>query len=316
MKRFLLFAAAASAVLALPATAAAFRGAVVAKDPARHALVIASRGGAVRTVRAPGHVRAVRAGERLVFSARRLSDGTFKAGRLRIAGRARGAALRGTVVRHRLSHYLISTGGSVLAMRASARDFASANGRGHRAGDRVRVQVRIGRNGLTATSFKDLGHSNSLELEGIFLGLSGDQLRLAAEHPGEVFVTVPGGFQLPALEPGDEIELDVSVDATTGAFTLVSIRTDDENDGEHGRVEARGTITQLTDTSITVSGGREEDGDDGDGSGTPVTCAVADKSLLSGFQINDKVEMRCAEVNGTLTLVRLKKEDDDGGDDD
>src|SRR5436189_251161 len=218
MKRFLLFAAAASAVLALPATAAAFRGAVVAKDPARHALVIASRGGV----------------------------------------------------------------------------------------------VRIGRNGLTATSFKDLGHSNSLELEGIFLGLSGDQLRLAAEHPGEVFVTVPGGFQLPALEPGDEIELDVSVDATTGAFTLVSIRTDDENDGEHGRVEARGTITQLTATSITVSGGREEDGDDGDGYGTPVTCAVADKSLLSGFQINDKVEMRCAEVNGTLTLVRLKKEDDDG----
>ena len=153
------------------------------------------------------------------------------------------------------------------------------------------------------------------ELEGIFLGLSGDQLRLAAEHPGEVFVTVPGGFQLPALEPGEEIELDVSVDATTGAFTLVSIRTDDENDGEHGRVEARGTITHLTDTSITVSGGREEDGDDGDGSGTPVTCAVADKSLLSGFQINDKVEMRCAEVNGTLTLVRLKKEDDDGDDD-
>src|SRR5204862_3411291 len=141
----------------------------------------------------------------------------------------------------------------------------------------------------------------SLELEGIFLDLKGDQLRLAVEHRGEVFVTVPGGFQLPALKSGDEIELDVSVDATTGAFTLVSIRTDDENDGEHGRVEAQGTITQLTETSVTVSSAGEEEDDDGDGSGTPVTCAVTDKSLLSRFQTNATVAMRCAEVNGTPT---------------
>jgi hypothetical protein len=307
MKRLLLFAAAASAVLALPATAAAFSGVVVAKDPARHALVIASRGGVVRTVRAPGHVRAVRAGERLVISARRLSDGTFKAGSLRPAGHVRRAVLRGTVVRHRLSHYLLSTGGSVIAIRGANRH--------HRAGDRVLVRVRIGRNGLTATSFKDLGHANSLELEGIFLDVKGNQLRLAVERRGEVFVTVPSGFQLPPLRPGDEIELDVSVDATTGAFTLLSIRTDDEEDGEHGRVEVRGTITNLSDTSITVSPGRD---DDDDGHGSPVTCAVTDKSLLSGFQMHDKVEMRCAMVNGKLTLVRLKKEDDeddDGGGD-
>jgi hypothetical protein len=308
MKRLLLFAAAASAVLALPATAAAFSGVVVAKDQARHALVIASRGGVVRTLRAPGHVRAARTGERLVFSARRLSDGTFKAGSLRPAGRARHAVLRGTVVRHRFSHYLLSTGGSVIAVRGANRH--------HRAGDRVQVAVRIGRNGLTATSFKDLGHANSLELEGIFLDVKGDQLRLAVEHRGEVFVTVPSGFQLPPLRPGDEIELDVSVDATTGAFTLLSIRTDDEEDGEHGKVEVRGTITNLSDTSITVSPGREgDDAEDDDGHGSPVTCAVTDKSLLAGFQMNDKVEMRCAEVKGTLTLVRLDKEDDDGGGD-
>jgi hypothetical protein len=304
MKRLLLFAAAASAVLALPATAAAFSGVVVAKDPARHALVIASRGGVVRTVRAPGHLRALRAGERLVFSARRLSDGTFKVGSLRPAGRVRAAVLRGTVVRHRLSHYLLSTGGSVIAVRGANRH--------HRAGDRVQVQVRIGRNGLTATSFKDLGHANSLELEGIFLDVKGDQLRLAVEQRGEIFVTVPSGFQLPPLKPGDEIELDVSVDATTGAFTLLSIRTDDEEDGEHGNVEVSGTITNLTDTSITVTPGGDEgdSANDDDGNGLPVTCAVTDKALLAGFQMNDKVEMRCAMVNGTLTLARLKKEDD------
>src|SRR5436305_15322702 len=131
--------------------------------------------------------------------------------------------------------------------------------------------VSIGVYGLTETSCKNLVNATRLELYGIFLGLNGDQLRLAVEHRGEVFVTVPNGFELPQLKPGDEIELDVAVDATTGAFTLLSIRTDDENDGEHGKVEVKGAITSLSDTSITVSPGGEGDNEDEDGGSSPVT---------------------------------------------
>ena len=43
-------------------------------------------------------------------------------------------------------------------------------------------------------------------------------------------------------------------------------------------------------------------------------CAVPDGVDLSGFKLNDRVEMRCADVNGKLTLTRLKQDDD--GDDD
>src|SRR2546430_12836837 len=98
MKRILLVLGLVAAVLAVPATASAFGAVVVAKNPTRHAVVVASRGGVVRTVRAtPRRYRALRAGQRLVFSAKRLHDGTFRAGTLRVRGAARHVFMRGTV---------------------------------------------------------------------------------------------------------------------------------------------------------------------------------------------------------------------------
>jgi hypothetical protein len=308
MKRTLLFLLAASVVLSLPATAAAFRGVAVAKDSARHSVVVASKGGLVRTVRAPGRAGSVRLGHRLVYSARRLSDGTFRASSLRAAGSARHAVIRGVVVRNqrRLHRLLISAGGTVFAVKAPTRGFASD--RGPRSGDRVEVRVTISGNSLEANSLDELGHANGIELEGIFLGIADGKLRLAVAHRGEVFVTIPAGFQLPALNPGDEIELDVSVD-TAGAFTLVSVQGDDENDhndeDHHGRVEVKGEITTLETGSITVTPNH----------GSPVTCMVPTGTDLSGFAAHDKVEMKCVLVGTQLTLSRLKTEDDEDDDD-
>jgi hypothetical protein len=313
MKRILLPALALAAVLALPATASAFRGVAVAKNPARHTVVVASKGGVVRTVRAPGHLGAVRLGSRVSYTARRLTDGTFRAGTLHASGRVSRTVLRGVIVRDqaRLHRVLLSAGGSVFSVRAPARGFMSH--RDHRAGEEVEVRVRIERGGLQAVTIVTLGQASTLELEGIFLSVNGDQLRLAVEHRGEVFVTIPGGFQLPRLTPGDEIELIVNVDAA-GAFTLVSVNADDENDNDHqgtgednGRIEVHGAITQVGGGTITVQ----------PHGGSPVECAVPQGVDLSGFQTNDRVEMRCADVNGKLTLTRLKKDDDgddDGGD--
>lgn len=313
MKRILLPALALAAVLAIPATASAFSGVAVAKNSARHTVVVASRGGVVRTVRAPGHLAAVRLGSRVSYTARRLTDGTFRAGTLHASGRVSRAVLRAVVVRNqvKLHRLLLTAGGSVFSVRAPARGFMSH--RDHRPGEKVEVRVRITSGGLGATSITTLGQASTLELEGIFLSVSGDQLRLAVEHRGEVFVTIPAGFQLPQLKPGDEIELIVNVDAT-GAFTLVSVNSDDENDDDHqgtgednGRIEVHGAITQIGGAKITVQ----------PHGGSPVECAVPTGVDLSGFQMNDRVEMKCANVNGTLTLVRLKKDDDgddDGGD--
>jgi hypothetical protein len=305
MKRILLPALALAAVLALPATASAFRGVAVAKNPGRRTVVVASTGGVVRTVRAPGHLAAVRLGSRVFYTAGRLADGTFRAGTFHASGRVNRAVLRGVIVRNqaKLHRVLLSAGGSVFSVRAPARGFLSH--RGHRAGEKVEVRVRIGHDGLGAISIVDLGQASTLELEGIFLSVNGDQLRLAVEHRGEVFVTIPAGFRLPQLRPGDEIELLVNVDAA-GAFTLVRVQADDENDDDQGkdqgRIEVHGAITQLGGGTITVQ----------PHGGSPVQCAVPDGVDLSGFRMNDRVELRCANVNGKLTLTRLKQDDDDG----
>jgi len=310
MKRILLAFALVAGVLAVPATASAFSGVVIAKSPSRHAFAVVSRGGVVRTVRAPKRLGSIRLGQRLVFSARRLSDGTFKAGALRVSGRARGAALRGVVVRHRGSTYLLSSGGSMLAVKVSSRGFAMAGSRGHRPGDIVSGRVQIGPNGLSAKGFHGEGHANGMELEGIFLGMTeSGQLRLAVRHRGEVFVTVPDGFQLPQLAPGDEIELIVSVGAD-GSFTLVSVQQDDENDDDHegidehqGKIEVEGTIGDLTDKTITVQSHEA----------SPVTCNIPAGMSLTGFAVNDRVEMKCRLVDGQLTLVKLEHQDGDNG---
>jgi hypothetical protein len=313
MKRLLFLLAVTAAAIAVPSTALAARGVALTKDQARHAVVVATKSGVVRTVRAPGRLGAVRVGHRVVYTAKRLSDGTFRARSIRTAGRVSRATVRGVVVRNqrRLNRLLISAGGSVFAVRAPSRGFAS--NRGPRSGDRVEVRVRLTRSGLLAGFVKTLGHAGTLELEGIFLGLNGDQLRLAVEHRGEVFVTVPAGLRLPDLRPGDEIELIVTVDVA-GAFTLVSVQRDDEDDDDdegieddNGRVRVEGHTTAFPTGGITVQSEH----------GSPVTCAVPPGVDLSAFRVGDRVEMRCVLVHATLTLFRLKKEDDDdhGGDD-
>ena len=78
MKRALLLAAAVGA-FAAPATAQAvtWKGAVIAKNAKRHALVTTTRSGAVRTVRAPKAFRKARVGSLVAVRGAALPDGTY-----------------------------------------------------------------------------------------------------------------------------------------------------------------------------------------------------------------------------------------------
>jgi hypothetical protein len=104
----------------------------------------------------------------------------------------------------------------------------------------------------------------------------------------------------------------VSVGAD-GSFTLVSVQQDDENDDDHegidehqGKIEVDGTISELTDKTITVQSHEA----------SPVTCNIPADMSLTGFAVNDRVEMKCRLVDGQLTLVKLGHEDGDNGDGD
>jgi hypothetical protein len=197
-------------------------GVVVAKDPARKAIVTASAQGTVRTLRVTALAR-FSVGQRLSVRAGKLRDGTFRSHVTKVSGRASRTKLRGTVVRHQpaLRRYLISAGGSVLAVRISAaRRTASVSARRPRTGDQVMMSVTLTGGTPTATSVETVGHTGTLELEGIFLGLTADgSIRLAVAERGEVIVAVPAGTPAQTAKPGDELEIDVTVD-TAGGFTL------------------------------------------------------------------------------------------------
>jgi hypothetical protein len=254
------------------ATSASWKGVVVANDPARGAVITASAGGVVRTVRNSSAARSLTLGLSISVRAQQLRDGTFRARRITPAGRATRAQLRGVLIRYQSGRYLVSAGGSVLAIRArEARRTAAASTAGVRPGDKVLMTTSIARGTLTATSVRTVGHTGSVELEGIFLGLTTTgQIRLAVAHRGEVLVTVPAGVTLPALSPGVELELAVTVDSA-GAFTLVRLgeaevgTANDENADENADENDQGEDNNDQGEDNNDQGEDNNDqGDDGD----------------------------------------------------
>ena len=229
MKRTALLVTLAAAVATLyPAAAGAarFGGVVVAKQPKRHALVVASRAGTVRTVRTSA--LRFRVGSRVVVSARLLRDGTFRASRIAVRGHARRARIRAVVVRRLNGRKLVSAGHSVFAIRTGRLDTMSArDDGGDQPGDQVDETVTISPGGdLDEENEQEVGHENVLELEGSFVSLSGNILTIKTEEGSTIPVVVPSGFALPTFAPGQHLELKVSVSGTT--FTLVNVKDEDD----------------------------------------------------------------------------------------
>jgi hypothetical protein len=186
--------------------------------------------------------------------------------------------LRGVLLRYRAGRYLVSAGGSVLAVHGrAARRTAAAAAMGARPGDRVLMTASLTKGSLTATSVVTFGHAATAEVEGIFLGVSATgQLRVAVAGTGELLITVPAGLTLPTLTPGDELELNVSVD-TAGVVTLVGVgdveddqgedNDDQGDDDDQGATTTTTTTTASTPTTTTTTTTTDDQGDDNDDQG-------------------------------------------------
>jgi Domain of unknown function (DUF5666) len=276
------------------AGAATFRGAVVGTDAARHAIAVASPGGVVRTVRVQ---RMQRLGAQVSVSGSRRPDGTFRAARVTASGHARHARIHGVVVRRASARTFLSAGGTVLAVRSSARP---------KPGRVVTFDVSIRKDGLHGTKIIQAGQTALIEIEGTVATLS--PLAITIEHGATIQLVIPAALALPAgLAVGDEVEAVISF--ADGVYTLVTIETDAtaEQGGDHhdhgDEVETKGTVTALSDdhTSLTVQ--------PSEGGGTPVTFVVPTGFDLSGVQVGSKVEAKGSMQNGVLTLTKLKLED-------
>jgi hypothetical protein len=272
---------AAFAAAALPAAAHAagttFTGVVVAKQANRGTLVVATRSGAARTVHA--RLSATRLGDRIRVGGTKLTDGTFRAGTLRVIGHVRSTTVQGVVVRRLATRTLVSTGGSVIAIRRRAARRALAS-RGLRPGSIARFGVTINGGVLRESSAQALGTTTTVEVEGRVVTVSPFVVNVEGLP---ITIVVPSGVTLPAtLGPGDEVELSVTVDANN-VFTLVSVDSTeageqagpgddqpgaddaDSNDDDQGsQAQSEG---QGQDDSGSASSGDDSGSDDGGGSG-------------------------------------------------
>jgi hypothetical protein len=105
-----------------------------------------------------------------------------------------------------------------------------------------------------------------------------------------------------ALAAGDRIEFTVQVVAGN-TFTLVAIdEIEDANSPAAAReVEVKGSVVSSTATQLVVMS-----------HGTLFTFAAPAGTTLPVFPTGTSVEAKGVSVNGVLTLVRVKVEDDEG----
>ena len=107
-----------------------------------------------------------------------------------------------------------------------------------------------------------------------------------------VTCSVPDGFELSGFTVGDRVLMGCKYN--DGNPVLIGLK---KKDAVPEYIEARGKLTDLGDSSITVT----PDGHD------PVTCGVPDETDLSDYEVGDPVVIWCKQVDGVWTLKGIKK---------
>ena len=295
MKWTALLAVASFLLIVAPATAAtkAIRGTVVATHARSGTIVVAGAKGLAVTVRvAP---RRVRIGDRVSVVGTRLANSTMRASRLHVLSHVKQARIRGAVVKRLAGRLRVASGRSVLTIRTSHR-VLSSNGHDLRVGRMGEFELEIEHGELFEDGFKPVSASGTVQIEGRLVSVSPLVVSLVGLP---VEITVPSGIALPALTPGQEVELTVQPGAGN-TFTLVSIDEDAVNVDEE--VEARGAVVSSTASKITIDAG-----------GAMLTFAAPSGVTLPVLAAGTFVEVRGVSINGVLTVQRLRLEDDGGG---
>lgn len=292
------------------------RGVVLARNAARHTLVISNGARGARTLRLSSSraVNAVVLGAQIRAKATPLGDGTFKVATLARQGTARHARLRATVVSTASGRLTLSSGASVLSVNASARHAHDSNTGTTHAGEVVEVAVSVGANGLDETALQNVGTTNLIELEGTLSSVSATSIVVAVENGATTTINVPASLTIPStIVAGDQVE--VLVDYSSATFTLVTITSDgaastsssagvsSSDAGSQGMVEIEGLVVAANATSVTIQTGDQA---------SPVLLAVPATLNVSALTVGARVHAQADLVNGVLTLVNVRVQTSEG----
>lgn len=225
---YLLAAVCLTALLALSAQASAksIKGTVVHRNSHAGSFVVAGRHGSLSAIHTSNSPRE---GSVVAVSARRLSNGTFAARRIRSHGKRRHARVTGRVT------WVGSNGFTVSARGASILVHGSDNQPG--VGDHVNVGVTVDDQGdLQEDDVKQLGgQQGNMRLEGSVQSIDSGAgtITVTADDDDQsgasVVVHVPDTTQFTV---GQEVELLVSGPASDGSFTLVGADDDGQDVGD------------------------------------------------------------------------------------
>ncbi len=295
------------------------RGVVVARNLARHTVVVSSPAGIVHTVRlasAPA-TRRVAIGADVLARSVLLGDGTYHALALRAHGRAHRARVRGTVVRSFASRLLLSAGGSVFSIASHARGIrahATGTTTTPQAGEVVEATVAISQNSVQQTQLQQLGQTGIIGLEGVLSSITSSAIVVAVDQGALTTVTVPASLTLPpTIAVGDRVE--VLAAYANQAFSLVTIKDDtlaaaqasqgvsQVGDGQSATVEAEGLVLSVSSTSLVVQPGN---------GATQVSFAVPTGIDVSTIAAGDQVHARGTIVSNVLTLTSVAIQQPEG----
>lgn len=301
------------------------RSTVIARDPARHTLVVAGTGGVARTLRLAKarQVRSTRLGTVVAARAVHLADGTYRVVRLTRHGHRRRALVRATVVDTTARTLLLSAGGSVFRVRDPKLTtahvvLARATAPSPTTGEVLRARVAITNTSLDVnqSGIKPLGTASLVSLQGILQGITGTALTIAVSQGAITTVTIPPSITIPStIAAGDQVE--VLAAYANGAFSLVTIRDDklaatatsqgvtQPATGSTRRLEVEGVVSSVSGSTVVIQ--------PGDGA-APVTVTVPSTVSLAGVAAGSRVHVAAGMSQGTLTAVGLRLQHPEGGD--
>lgn len=329
------------------AATARAQGTVIARNFARHTLVIA-RAGVAHTLRfgSPRPVASARLGSTLVATVTPLADGTDKASSIRVIGHARRVRVKATVVASSRAHLVLSAAGSVFSVGALGRPAPSR--RAHLAtrapapGEVVDATLAVSTTSVQPASVQPVGQASLIDLQGVLSEITSASIVVNATAGAITTISLPASLSLPpTIAVGDQVEVVAAYGGAT--FSLVTIVDDTlaaassatasspapaSQDGSSQSVEIEGivvstpsasgssaltgTASTLTATATTGAGGALviQPGDHA----APVSLAVPAGDTLPTLAIGARVHAVADMSGGVLTLLRLSVQQSSGSD--
>lgn len=258
--------AAALAAAAVPGTAAAQSGIVVKVDRAAALTAVAGTHGSVALVHAKATAKM---GQRVTFQSQARSNGTLSATGFQVVGTATRVHVRGIVLAHQRTGYVISAHGAVLPIRVLRRTSSASDTGTPPVGTTVDVTASISGSQLDQQSAQPvLTDARSGAIEGRLVTAPAGTIAVRSSGLTLV-ISVPATISTTAFKVGDEVLASFQRQAD-GSLLLTALAAnsqgDDENDdssddssddngGDHGGSSSTSGATITGTVGGTVKSG-------------------------------------------------------------